>query len=46
MGGLVAGILAGVLGGVIAVGASVGLVASQTVTPAPVTKAFIVYGSN
>lgn len=46
MGVFVAGIAAVILGGVVAVGASVGLVAAQSVAPLPVDKPFIVYGSN
>ena len=44
MSGPAGAIIAGIVGIVLAVGAAFGIVSSQTATPAPVDKPFIVYG--
>ena len=44
MGGPAGAIIASVVGAVLAIGAAFGIVSSQTATPAPVDKPFIVYG--
>lgn len=44
MGGPAGAIVAGIVGIVLAIGAAFGIVSSQTATPAPVDKPFIVYG--
>lgn len=45
-GGPVGAIVAAVVGAVIAVGAAFGIVSSQSGSPAPVDKPFIVYGES
>ncbi|MFN8127698.1 MAG: hypothetical protein U0R28_02765 [Candidatus Nanopelagicales bacterium] len=44
MSGPAGAIIAGIVGIVLAIGAAFGIVSSQTATPAPVDKPFIVYG--
>lgn len=44
MGGPAGAIIAAVVGAILAIGAAFGIVSSQTATPAPVDKPFIVYG--
>ena len=46
MGGPAGAIIAAVVGAIHAVGAAFGIVSSQTATPAPVDKPFIVYGDS
>lgn len=46
MAGPTGAIIAAVVGVVIAIGAAFGIVSSQTATPAPVDKPFIVYGDS
>jgi hypothetical protein len=46
MNGALAGVIAVVVGGVLAGLATFGLVSSQTATPSPVDKPYIVYGSS
>lgn len=46
MSGPAGAIIAAVVGIVIAIGAAFGIVSSQTATPAPVDKPFIVYGDS
>ena len=46
MGGPAGAIVAGIVGIVLAIGAAFGIVSSQTATPAPVDKPFIVYGDS
>ncbi len=44
MGGPAGAIIAAVVGAILAVGAAFGIATSQSATPAPVDKPFIVYG--
>ncbi|HQR78878.1 MAG TPA: hypothetical protein PLT68_01525 [Actinomycetota bacterium] len=44
MGGPTGAIIAAVVGAILAIGAAFGIVSSQTASPAPVDKPFIVYG--
>ena len=46
MGGPAGAIIAAVVGAILAVGAAFGIVSSQTATPAPVDKPFILYGDS
>jgi hypothetical protein len=46
MGNPAGAIIAAVVGAILAVGASFGIVSSQTATPAPVDEPFIVYGDS
>jgi hypothetical protein len=46
MSGPAGAIIAGIVGIVLAIGAAFGIVSSQTATPAPVDKPFIVYGDS
>ena len=46
MGGPAGAIIAAVVGAILAVGAAFGIVSSQTATPGPVDKPFIVYGDS
>ena len=46
MGGMVAGVVSAVVGGVAAIALGVGLVNSQTASPAPVDAPYIVYGTS
>ncbi|HRY08872.1 MAG: hypothetical protein H6528_01455 [Actinobacteria bacterium] len=46
MGGPAGAIIAAVVGAILAVGAAFGIVSSQTASPAPVDKPFIVYGDS
>ena len=44
MSGPAGAIISGIVGIVLAIGAAFGIVSSQTATPGPVDKPFIVYG--
>lgn len=46
MSGPAGAIIAAVVGVVLAIGAAFGIVSSQTASPAPVDKPFIVYGDS
>jgi hypothetical protein len=46
MSGPAGAVVAGIVGIVLAIGAAFGIVSSQTATPAPVDKPFIVYGDS
>lgn len=46
MSGPAGAIIAAIVGTVLAIGAAFGIVSSQTASPAPVDKPFIVYGDS